>query len=76
MATTLHVTPWEYSAIVKNAADKTEGEFIQWMLERWPFLRDHLYEQIEVVVDYGNGTPASVWSTIEPSYVLVFRSLK
>lgn len=72
---TLRVSPWEYSSIRKNAYDLTEGEFIQWMLEKWPFLINHQYEQIDIVVDYENGSPASVWDSVaSPHYVLVFRS--
>jgi hypothetical protein len=73
---TLRVSPWDYSAIRKNAYDKTEAEFIGWMLEKWPFLRDHLYEEIEVVVDYENGDEPSVWDTVKPRYILSIRSLK
>ena len=77
MAYTLRVTPWEYSAIRKNAADKTEGEFISWMLESYPFLRAHLYEQIDLVVDYKNGDATATWNTLEFSkYILSFRSLQ
>ena len=71
MATTLHVTPWEFSAIRKNAYDLTEPEFIAWMLEKWPFLRNYrdpvtgVFEEIKVVVDW----------TEAPSYVLSLRSL-
>lgn len=69
MATTLHVSPWEYSEIVKHAHDLVEAEFISWMLEKWPHLRDTrnpltgVFEKIDVVVD---------WT--DPTYVLVFRS--
>lgn len=77
MAYELRVTPWEYSAIRKNAADKTEGEFIQWMLDSWPFLRQHLYEPINVIVDYENGEATAVWNTIEFSkYILSIRPLE
>ena len=71
---TLSVSPWEYSAIRKNANDKTEAEFVAWMLEKWPSLRDHLYEEIELVVDYENGDEPSVWDTIQPRYVLAIRT--
>ena len=77
MAYTLRVTPWEYSAIRKNAADKTEGEFISWMLENYPFLRAHLYEQIDLVVDYENGNATATWNTLEfNKYILSIRSLQ
>ena len=73
---TLRVSPWDYSAIRKNANDKTEVEFIGWVLEKWPFLRDHLSEEIKVVVDYENGDDPSVWDTIQPHYILSIRSLR
>jgi hypothetical protein len=72
MATTLHVTPWEFSAIRKNAYDLTEDDFIQWMLEKWPFLRNYRdpltgkFEEITVVVDWEE----------PPSYILSIRSIK
>jgi len=50
----------------------TEGEFVEWVLSKWPNLRDHLYEKIEVEVDIG--VPPVVWQTIQlPTYVLVLR---
>ena len=73
---TLRVSPWEYSAIRKNGNDLTEAEFIGWMLEKWPFLRDHLYEEIEVVVDFENGDEPFVWDTVQPRYILSIRSIK
>jgi hypothetical protein len=73
---TLRVSPWEYSAIRKNANDMTEAEFVVWMLGKWPFLSEHRYEEIEVVVDYENGDAPSVWDTIQPSYILSIRSIK
>jgi hypothetical protein len=72
MATTLHVTPWEFSAIRKHANDLTEDEFIQWMLENWPFLRNYRdpltgkFEEIKVIVD---------WEA-QPSYILSIRSIQ
>lgn len=66
----LTVSPWEYSAIVKNANDLTPGEFIEWMLEKFPFLGRHVYQQIDIVVDYGNGAKAWRWSTTAPTFVL------
>ena len=77
MATTLHVTPWEFSAIRKNAYDLTEQEFISWMLEKWPFLRNYrdpvtgVFEEIKVVVDW----TAEESPSATPSYVLSLRSL-
>jgi len=69
---TLRVSPWDYSSIVKNGHDMTEGEFVEWVLSKWPNLRDHLYEKIEVEVDIG--VPPVVWQTIQlPTYVLVLR---
>jgi len=73
---TLRVSPWEYSAIRKNGEDLTEAELIGWKLEKWPFLRDHLYEEIEVVVDFENGDEPSVWDTVQPHYILSIRSIK
>jgi hypothetical protein len=73
---TLRVSPWEYSTIRKNANDQTEAEFIGWMLEKWPHLSDHLYEKIEVVVDYGTGDEPVVWDTIHPHYILSIRPLR
>jgi hypothetical protein len=71
----LRVTPWEYSGIMKNAADKTEGEFVEWLLEKYPVLHNHLFEIIEVVVDYENGSDPAVWQTVDfSSYVLDFRT--
>lgn len=72
MATTLHVTPWEFSAIRKNAYDLTEDDFIQWMLEKWLFLRNYRdpltgkFEEITVIVD---------WEA-QPSYILSIRTIQ
>jgi hypothetical protein len=67
---TLRVSPWEYSDIVKNSAEKTEAEFVGWALMRWPFLLDHLGEGIRVEVDYGIEPPA------RPRYILLIRSIR
>jgi hypothetical protein len=71
---TLRVSPWDYGAIRKNAQDMTEGEFVAWMLERWPSLRDHAYESVDVVVDWGGGgEPTGEAIPPRPSYILSFR---
>ena len=68
----LRVSPWEFSSIRKNANDLTPGEFDEWMLAKWPHLRNHFFEQVDIVVDYENGTPPAVWETVErPVYILV-----
>ena len=71
---TLSVSPWEYGEIRKNAADKTEAEFIDWVLVRWPFLLDHLGEEIKVVVDWGGGG-VPTGEAISPAYILSIRPL-
>lgn len=72
---TLRVSPWEYSEIRKNANDKTEIEFIGWVLEKWPFLVEHLREEIEVVVDWGSGDEPT-GESIQPRYILSIRTLE
>jgi hypothetical protein len=72
---TLSVSPWEYGEIRKNAADKTEAEFIGWALGKWPWLADHMYENIDVVVDWGGGE-VPTGEAISSAYILSIRPLK
>jgi hypothetical protein len=47
--TTLHVTPEEYN-LVQDWARLQEWEYVEKVTGRWPFLRNHFYENIEVKV--------------------------
>jgi hypothetical protein len=74
---TLRVSPWDYSTIRKNAKDKTEDEFATWMLEKWPDLRNHVSEQVEVEVDWGGGAePTGEVIPSRASYILSIRPLR
>jgi hypothetical protein len=70
----LRVSPWEYSAIRKNAFDMTEGEFVRWMLEKWPLLSNHAFEPIDIVVDWGSGAiPTGEAVPSNKGYILSIR---